>query len=127
MEVVDPAHEALYSRGCQVREDVLGSTGASERTDELRDAFRDVSNTLAWGGIWSREGLGTRDRCLLTVALLAAQGITEPLPMHIRGALRNGVTKAELREALLHVGLYAGFPRASVAVNVASDVLEETH
>lgn len=123
---MDTSYGELPARGAQMREQILGSAGVDGHTDDLHHAFREVSNALAWGGIWSRDGLGPRDRCLLTVAVLAALGITDPLPMHVRGALRNGVTPTELREALLHVGLYAGFPRAAVGIEYAAPVLEET-
>jgi 4-carboxymuconolactone decarboxylase len=122
---MEPEYQALFDRGSSTRERVLGTTGAERGTDEFGRTFQETSNALAWGGIWARAGLADRDRCLLTVTLVAALGITDVLPMHIRGALRNGVTQEELSEALLHMGLYAGFPRASVAMRIASEVLAE--
>lgn len=120
---MEPEYEALFARGSETRERVLGSTGAERSTDEFGRTFQETSNALAWGGIWSRPGLADRDRCLLTVALVSALGITDVLPLHIRGALRNGVTAEEIAEALLHTGLYAGSPRASVAMRIAGEVL----
>jgi alkylhydroperoxidase/carboxymuconolactone decarboxylase family protein YurZ len=122
---VDDGYEALAARGARTRERVLGTTGAERTTTPIGRAFQEASNALAWGGIWSRPGLGARDRCLLTVASVTALGLTEVLPMHLRGALRNGVTEEELVETLLHVGLYAGFPRASIAMGVADEVFAE--
>jgi len=105
---------------------VLGGTpGAPPHTgaEVLSDAFRDVSTTLAWGGIWSRPGLTLRDRSLIAVAVLTTLHRPDELAMHIPAAVRNGVTVPELTEALLHVGLYAGFPAARSAAEVAERVL----
>jgi alkylhydroperoxidase/carboxymuconolactone decarboxylase family protein YurZ len=121
---MEPEYRDLFERGSRTRERVLGSTGAERSGDEFGRTFQETSNALAWGGIWSRPGLEDRDRCLLTVALVAALGITDVLPMHVRGALRNGVTREELAETFLHTGLYAGFPRASVAMRIAGETLQ---
>lgn len=123
---MDPAYEALHARGSDVRTDVLGSSGAERGGDAFGKTFQEVSNTLAWGGVWARDGLSLRDRCLLTVGALTALGLDDVLPMHIRGALRNGVTEEELAEALLHVGIYAGFPKASAAMRIAGEVVEDS-
>lgn len=115
----------LSARGAQVRAEALGTSTAGDGGGPAGAAFREVSNPLAWGGIWARDGLGYRDRCLVTVAAVTALGRADVLEMHIRGALHNGVTKEELVEALLHVALYAGFPATSAAVKVADRVFED--
>jgi alkylhydroperoxidase/carboxymuconolactone decarboxylase family protein YurZ len=118
-------YEVLADVGARTRENVLGSTGAERTATPIGRAFQEASNALAWGGVWSRPGLVVRDRCLVTVATVTALGLTEVLPMHLQGAVRNGVTQDELVETLLHVGLYAGFPRASIAMRVAEGVVGE--
>lgn len=122
---MDTSYGELSSRGAQVREEVLGTSSSGDERGPAGAAFREVSNPLAWGGVWGRDGLNYRDRCLVTVAAVTALGRADVLEMHIRGALRNGVTKEELVEALLHVALYAGFPATSAAVKVADKVFED--
>lgn len=115
----------LPDRGARVREQALGDSGGGAGGGAAAAAFREVSIPLAWGGVWARDGLALRDRCLVTVAAVTALGRTEVLKMHIRGALRNSVTETELIEALLHVALYAGFPATSTALKIADEVIEE--
>ncbi len=123
---MEDAHEQLKARGATIRDEVLGSSGpAGTDMHPSYAAFQEVANSFAWGGIWARDGLNYRDRCLVTVVSLVAQGITDVLPMHLRGALRNGVTPHELQEALLHTALYAGFPKVSIAMKMLAAVLDE--
>jgi len=85
------------------------------------DFYRYVAET-AFGTIWSRPGLGLRDRSLVTVAQLAALGKTGELRGHLAGALSNGVTQEELVEVLMHTAVYAGVPAANEALGIAADV-----
>jgi 4-carboxymuconolactone decarboxylase len=121
--------EQRYEQGMRVRREVLGDEHvdrAIARTDEVTRDFQDYITRNAWGDIWSRPGLARRDRSLITLALLAALQHEGELAMHVRAALRNGVTEAEVAEVLLQVGLYAGVPVANRALAVAQEVLSET-
>ncbi|MBP2323033.1 4-carboxymuconolactone decarboxylase [Kibdelosporangium banguiense] len=115
-----------YDQGMRVRREVLGDEHvdrAIARTDDVTQDFQDYITRNAWGDIWSRPGLGRRERSLITLALLAALQHEGELAMHVRAALRNGVTRAEISEVLLQVGLYAGVPAANRALSIAQEVL----
>ena len=117
-----------HDQGMRVRREVLGDEHvdrAIARTDDVTKDFQDYITRTAWGDIWSRPGLPRRDRSLITVALLAALQHESELAMHIRAALRNGVTKAEITEVLLQVGLYAGVPTANRALSIAQQTLTD--
>jgi 4-carboxymuconolactone decarboxylase len=120
--------DPLYERGMAVRREVLGD----EHVDRARAAttpftadFQDFITRYAWGSVWAREGLDRRTRSCLTVALLAALGREGELEMHMRAALRVGLSPEEIREVLLHTAVYAGVPAANSAFAVAQRVLEE--
>jgi 4-carboxymuconolactone decarboxylase len=117
-----------HDQGMRVRREVLGDEHvdrAIAKTDDVTRDFQDYITRNAWGDIWSRPGLARRDRSLVTLALLAALQHEGELAMHIRAALRNGVTRPEISEVLLQVGLYAGVPTANRALAVAQEVLNE--
>ena len=117
-----------YDTGMEIRRAVLGDEyvdAALSRQDDLTAPFQDFITRYAWGDVWSRPGLDRRTRSCLTVALLAALGHHNELAVHLRGALRNGVTPDELREVLLHTAVYAGVPAASSAVAIAKKILAE--
>jgi 4-carboxymuconolactone decarboxylase len=119
--------DARHDRGMAVRRAVLGDAhvdAATARTDAFTAPFQDLIVRYAWGDVWSREGLDRRTRSLLTVALLAALGHERELGLHVRGAIRNGVTREELTEVLLHTAVYAGVPAANTAFAVAAEALE---
>jgi 4-carboxymuconolactone decarboxylase len=118
--------EERYEQGMRVRREVLGDDHvdrAIAKTDDVTRDFQDYITRNAWGDIWSRPGLARRDRSLVTLALLAALQHEGELAMHIRAALRNGVTKAEIQEVLLQVGVYAGVPTANRAFAIAQETL----
>ena len=105
----------LKARGEKMRRKVLGDKyvdGAAKSAVTFGADFQSVVTAFAWGGVWSREGLSLRDRSLITVAVLTALHRPDELRLHLHGALQNGVTKAELEEAMVQVGVYAGFPTA---------------
>jgi 4-carboxymuconolactone decarboxylase len=85
--------------------------------------FQDLMTRYAWGEIWSRPGLDRRTRSCITVAMTVALNRPDELALHLRGALRNGVTVAELREVLLQTAVYCGIPAAHTAFKVAQEVL----
>jgi 3-oxoadipate enol-lactonase/4-carboxymuconolactone decarboxylase len=114
-------------RGERVRREVLGDAHvdrAKANTTPLTAAFQDLITRYAWGEIWSRPGLTRAERSIVTLTVLAAMQHEEELAMHIRAALRNGLTPAQIQEVLLQVGVYAGVPVANRAFAVAKRVLE---
>jgi 4-carboxymuconolactone decarboxylase len=120
----DPVHE----RGMQVRREVLGDDhvdAAVERTTEFTADFQDLITRYAWGEIWTRPGLDRRTRSCITLTALVALGRLEELEMHVRAALRNGLTADEIKEVLLHSAIYCGVPAANAAFAVAQRVLAE--
>lgn len=113
-------------QGMAVRRAVLGDAHVDRAvagTDELTADFQDLITRYAWGDIWSRPGLDRRTRSCLTLAVLATLHHDEELAMHVRAALRNGVSTDEIKEVLLHVAVYAGVPAANRAFRVARDAL----
>ena len=114
--------------GMRVRREVLGDEHVDRAiagTSELTAGFQDLITRYAWGDVWSRPGLDRRTRSLLTLALLAALGHEKELALHVRAAITNGVTPAEVSEVLLHTAVYAGVPAANSAFAVAQQVLGE--
>ena len=120
----DPAHE----RGMKVRREVLGDEhvdAAVERTSDFTAEFQDLITRYAWGEIWTRPGLDRRTRSAITLTALIARGQFDELEMHIRAALRNGLSADEIKEVLLQSAIYCGVPAANSAFAVAQRVLEE--
>jgi 4-carboxymuconolactone decarboxylase len=113
-------------QGMKVRREVLGDQhvdrATAEATELTRD-FQDLITRYAWGEIWSRPGLDRKIRSCITVAMTVALNRPEELAIHLRGALRNGVTVEELREVLLQTAVYCGVPAANNAFHVAREVL----
>jgi len=117
-----------YDRGMEVRREVLGDDHvdrAIEQTTELTRGFQELITRYAWGEVWSRPQLDRRARSMITLALLAALGHEDELAMHVRAALRNGLSPEEISEVLLHTAIYAGVPVANRALAVAQTVLAE--
>ena len=111
--------------GTRIRRAVLGDAYVDRGGPEFSAPFRDYVTRTAWGEVWSRPGLDRRTRSCLTIALLAALRCEEELALHVAGALRNGVTPAEVQEVLLHTAVYAGAPAANSAFAVAARVIAE--
>ena len=108
--------------GERTRREVLGDEHV-DRTlgsaSEYAKPFQDYLTDVAWGKVWARPGLDRRTRSCLTIALLTALGAENELPMHVRAAIRNDVTPEEIREVIIHAGLYAGIPKANAAMKLA--------
>ena len=112
---MDDDYGPLKARGEKMRREVLGDKyvdGASKSAVNFGADFQNIVTAFAWGGVWSREGLSLRDRSLITIAVLTALHRPEELRLHFHGAVHNGLTKTELEEAMVQVGVYAGFPTA---------------
>jgi len=114
----------------EIRREVLGDEhvdAAVERTSDFTADFQDLITRYAWGEIWARPGLDRRTRSAITMTALIAVGRFDELPMHVRAALRNGLTRDELKEVLLQTAIYCGVPAANAAFAIAQRVLEGDH
>ena len=120
----DPRQEI----GTRVRREVLGDAHvdrANAQATPFTADFQDFLTRTAWGDVWARPGLDRRTRSCITLAVLTALQCDSELPIHVRGALRNGLTPAEISEVLLHTAVYAGIPAAHRAFGIAEKVLGE--
>ncbi|HYO41272.1 MAG TPA: 4-carboxymuconolactone decarboxylase [Nocardioidaceae bacterium] len=116
----------IRDAGMEVRRAVLGDehvARAISGTTDLTREFQAFITMYAWGSIWTRPGLDRRSRSLVTLTALVARGHHEELAMHLRAALRNGVTADEIKELLLQTAIYCGVPDANTAFRIAQDVL----
>ena len=117
-----------FERGMRTRREVLGDDhvdDANAGTTPFTEDFQDLITRYAWGEIWSREGLDRRTRSCITLTALVALGREEELAMHVRAALRIGLTPDEIKEVLLHSAIYCGVPAANGAFAAAQRVLDE--
>ena len=119
--------EETHARGMRVRREVLGDEHvdrAIEQTSPFTQDYQDLITRYAWGEIWSRPGLDRRTRSCITITALVALGREHELEMHVRAALRNGLTPDEIGEVLLQCAVYCGVPAANGAFAIAQAVLE---
>jgi 4-carboxymuconolactone decarboxylase len=117
-----------YDDGMAVRREVLGDSYvdlASAKTTEFTRDFQQIVTEFAWGTVWTRPGLDRRSRSIVTLTALIARGHHEELALHLRGALRNGLTPDEIKEVLVQTAVYCGVPDANAAFRVAQRVLSE--
>ncbi|MGH8960112.1 MAG: 3-oxoadipate enol-lactonase [Jatrophihabitantaceae bacterium] len=115
--------------GFATRRAVLGDAHvdrAVANTTEFSAPFQDLITRYAWGDVWTRPGLGHRDRSIATLAALVTLGAEHEIALHVRAALRNGLSRDEIGEVLLHTAVYAGVPRANRAFAVARSVFDAT-
>ncbi|HEY2240364.1 MAG TPA: 4-carboxymuconolactone decarboxylase [Streptosporangiaceae bacterium] len=115
-------------QGMTVRREVLGDEHvdrAVARTTGFTAPFQDLITRYAWGDIWSRPGLTRAERSLVTLSVLAALQHEDELAMHVKAALRNGLTPEQIQEVLLQVAIYAGVPTGNRAFAVAQQALDE--
>ncbi len=117
-----------YDKGMKTRRRVLGDAHV-DRAEAAKTAFDEPFQRLiteaAWGTVWSSDGISDRERSMLTLALLAALGNFEEIPMHIRATARTGASKQDVLEAFQHVAIYAGVPRANRALAIARETYAE--
>lgn len=120
--------DALFNKGLRMRKAVLGADYAQKRianANVYTKAFEEFTTKAAWGLVWSRPGLSRRIRSFMNLGMLIALGQPEELRIHIRGALRNGATRMEVAEAILHSAVYCGIPRATAARRIMLAVFED--
>ena len=117
-----------YATGMATRRAVLGDAHV-DRAEAAKSAFdapfQEFITEGAWGSVWSRTDLSRRDRSLITLALLAALGQWDEVAMHVRATRNTGATPAEVREAMLHVAVYAGVPAANHALKIIKQTYAE--
>jgi len=120
--------DSRYDQGMKVRRSVLGDAHV-DRAEAAKTpfdaAFQDLITEGAWGTVWASDGISQRDRSMLTLALLAALGNFDEIPMHIRATARTGASKQDVIEAFQHVAIYAGVPRANHALKLAKQTYAE--
>jgi 4-carboxymuconolactone decarboxylase len=119
----------LHDAGMKVRREVLGDAHVDRAvagTTAFSAPFQEFITNMAWGSVWTREEeLGRRERSMITLAVLTTLRAEDELAMHVRAALRNGLTADEIREVILHTAVYAGVPQANTAIAAAQKVLRD--
>lgn len=117
-----------FDQGMATRRRVLGNPHV-DRAEAAKTDFDAPFQTLiteaAWGSVWSRDTISPRERSMLTIALLAGLGNDHELAMHVRATANTGASPQDVLEALLHVAIYAGVPRANHAIKIAKDTFAE--
>jgi len=117
-----------YASGMKTRRQVLGDAyvdAAETKRTAFDDPFQELITESAWGNVWSRPNWSKRERSMVTIALLAALGHYEEVAMHVRASRNTGASADDIREALLHVAIYAGVPAANQAIKIAKQTLAE--
>lgn len=117
-----------FDTGMKIRRDVLGEAHVARAEAAMTDLdtpFQTLITEAAWGNVWASEGISRRERSMITLALLAALGNFDEIPMHIRATRRTGATKSDVLEAFQHVAIYAGVPRANTALRLARETFAE--
>jgi 4-carboxymuconolactone decarboxylase len=121
--------DEVYERGLKIRREVVGSAYVDKSLAEADDFTRPLQELVTkycWGEVWSRPGLERRERSLINLAMIAALNRPHELKLHIRGALRNGLTRQEIGEVFLQAAIYCGVPAALDSVRIAKEVFAET-
>src|ERR1051325_6868454 len=124
-----PVDQKLYDKGMELRRAVMGAAyvdrALAANQDDIGKPIQEFITEHGWGGVWGREGLSRKTRSMLNLAMLAILNRQHELRGHVRGAVTNGVTREEIREIFLHVGLYAGAPVMLDSGRTAKEVLAE--
>ena len=118
----------LYQRGLEIRKAVLGKEYVEKAlagADDFSRPMQDLATEYCWGYVWGREGLDKRTRSLLNLAMIATLNRPHELRLHIAGALRNGVTREEIREVFMQVAIYAGVPAGVDSFRAAREVFAQ--
>ena len=124
----DKSDNVFFDLGLQVRKEVLGAAYVDNTLNQSSDFDREFQRWItstAWGAIWGRTELSLRDRSLITITQLASLGNLEELALHLRATKNTGLSKSDVKEALMQVGVYSGVPAANAASRVAKKVFED--
>ncbi|TXN29958.1 carboxymuconolactone decarboxylase family protein [Lacisediminihabitans profunda] len=125
----DKTHSESYEDGLRVRREVLGAAHVDKSLGAVSEFSRPIQELVTeycWGVVWSSDGLPRKTRSLLNLAMLTALNRSHELGVHVRGALTNGATEAEIQEVLLQTAIYVGVPAALESFRVADKILKET-
>ena len=117
-----------YERGLEIRKSVLGKEFVEKSiasADDFNRPLQELVTEYCLGAVWGREGLNKKTRSIINLAMISALNRPHELKMHVKGALRNGLTREEIREVLLQVGIYCGVPAAVDSFRVAREALNE--
>lgn len=120
--------EDRLAKGLSIRSEVLGADYVARsmaQADDFSRPMQELSSTYCWGEIWARDGLSRRDRSLLNIGMISALNRPHELKLHVKAALRNGLTREEIREALLQVAVYCGIPAGIDSTRIAQDAFAE--
>lgn len=118
----------VFDRGLAIRKKVLGAEYVEKSlgsADDFNMAMQELTTEYCWGAVWGRETLPLKTRSMLNLAMLSCLNRPHELKVHVKGALRNGVTREEIREVLLQVAIYAGIPAGVDSFRVAKEALAE--
>jgi 4-carboxymuconolactone decarboxylase len=118
----------LFDKGLKIRTEVLGEAyvqKALQSMDEFNRPLQELVTEYCWGAVWGREGLSRAERSLVNLGMISALNRPHELKAHIRGALNNGVTREQIREVLLQVGIYVGIPAAVDSFRIAREAFAE--
>lgn len=118
----------LFDKGLEIRKSVLGAEFVEKSiasADDFNMPMQELVTEYCWGAVWGRETLEKKTRSMLNLAMIAALNRPHELKMHIKGALRNGVTKDEIREIFMQVAIYCGVPAGVDSFRVAREAFEE--
>ena len=121
-------NQSLFDQGLKTRREVLGADyvdAAIAGADDFNRPLQELVTQYCWGDVWNRPGLDRRTRSLLNLAMLTALNRPHELKQHVKGALRNGVTKDEIREVFLHTAIYCGVPAAIDSFRSAREVFKD--
>lgn len=116
------------NNGTLTRRKVLGDAHVDKALDQktsFDEPFQNLITESAWGTVWANDTISLRERSMITLALLAATGNFDEIPMHIRATANTGASKEDIREAFMHVAIYAGVPKANHAFKIAKKVFED--
>lgn len=120
--------EDRLAKGVSIRSEVLGADYVARsmaQADDFSRPMQELSSTYCWGEIWARDGLSRRDRSLLNIGMISALNRPHELKLHVKAALRNGLTREEIREALLQVAVYCGIPAGIDSTRIAQAAFAE--
>lgn len=121
-------NDELFERGLAIRKSVLGAEYVEKSlaaADDFNMPLQRLVTEYCWGACWGREGLSKKTRSLLNIAMISSLNRNHELKMHVKGAIRNGCSKDEIREVLLQVAIYCGVPAAVDSFRVAKEALSE--
>ena len=120
--------DELFEKGLKVRREVLGPEyvdAALKNADDFNRPLQELVTRYCWGEVWTRPTLDRKTRSIMNLAMISALNRPHELKLHVRGAIRNGLTKDEIREVLLQVAIYCGVPAAVDAFRVAREAIRE--